>query len=158
MDNLIKCSCPDFFNLDVLSVEQELPSKMRNFISSCLLALGLSGIALGQTFEAENGTLSGVTVSTEVTGFTGTGYIVRFENDGASVTWNATIPAAGPYAITARYRAPYGEKYAPIIVQGSEVGQVHFLAGENFTNADALTINLPAGAVTIGGMVYEAFL
>jgi mannan endo-1,4-beta-mannosidase len=61
------------------------------------------------TLEAENGTLSGVTRSSAVGGFSGTGYVTGFTAETDRVSWN--FPATpGPYRMLIRFRSPFGQK------------------------------------------------
>jgi len=47
-------------------------------------------------YEAENGKLDGVTVyKNEISGYSGTGYVGRFENPGNSVTVTVEVSQAG---------------------------------------------------------------
>ncbi len=55
-------------------------------------------------YEAENATLGGgANTSTEHPGFTGSGYVQGFGNQGASVTFTATMREAGVYPVRIRY-------------------------------------------------------
>lgn len=67
-------------------------------------------MAIGQTtYEAENGTLTDVTISNADLGFSGDGYIV-FEQIG-SVAVSVTVADEGYYPLTIGYRAAFGEKF-----------------------------------------------
>ncbi|MFM7185886.1 MAG: glycosyl hydrolase [Planctomycetota bacterium] len=62
------------------------------------------------TLQAENGTLTGVSKSTAVAGYTGTGYVTGFDAAGDRVTWASFAATPGPYRISVRFRAPFGDK------------------------------------------------
>lgn len=59
--------------------------------------------------EAENATLTGVTVSTSATGYSGTGYVTGFDNAADKIEFNFTSEA-GIYSVFIGYRTPNGEK------------------------------------------------
>lgn len=62
------------------------------------------------TLQAENGTLTGVSKSTAVAGYTGTGYVTGFDAAGDRVTWSSFAATPGSYRLTVRFRAPFGDK------------------------------------------------
>ncbi|OXM15154.1 glycoside hydrolase family 31 [Paenibacillus herberti] len=56
-------------------------------------------------YEAEFGTLSGVTTNSNHAGFTGTGFVDGFETSGESVSFDVSVKSAGTYALKVRYTA-----------------------------------------------------
>jgi len=62
------------------------------------------------TLQAENGTLTGVSKSTSVAGYTGTGYVTGFDAAGDRVTWSSFAATPGSYRMSVRFRAPFGDK------------------------------------------------
>ncbi len=62
------------------------------------------------TLQAENGTLTGVSKSTAVTGYTGSGYVTGFDQAGDRVTWSSFAATPGPYRLTVQFRSPFGDK------------------------------------------------
>ena len=59
--------------------------------------------AEGQLCEAELAQLNGVTVATDHTGFTGTGFAAGFQADGNSLTYTLDVPTTGTYDLQVRY-------------------------------------------------------
>src|SRR4051812_34454570 len=59
--------------------------------------------AAGSLCEAEQAQLNGVTVATDHTGFTGTGFAAGFQADGNSLTYPLDVPAGGTYDLQVRY-------------------------------------------------------
>ncbi len=59
----------------------------------------------GGRVEAEDGTITGEgnRVQTEHAGYSGTGYVGGFENDGTAVTFDVTATAAGFHAVKLGY-------------------------------------------------------
>ena len=71
-------------------------------------------------YEAEAGILTGsVTVQNSLSGYSGTGYVGSFENDGDKVTFNIMLTQAGNYNIYVGYAGPYGDKINNIIINGN---------------------------------------
>lgn len=62
------------------------------------------------TLQAENATLTGVSRTTAVSGYTGTGYVTGFDQAGDRVTWSAFAATPGSYRLTVRFRSPFGDK------------------------------------------------
>jgi len=106
--------------------------------------------------EAEAGLLTGVTIATSPTGFSGTGYVTGFDNsDAKNVAISFNNPTPGLYKLSVGYTSPYGLKIANLDVNGSK-STVSFAGTANgpaFAVSDAGTVLLPQGlnTVTIGG-------
>jgi aspartate 1-decarboxylase len=79
------------------------------YVSALLLTSAVVS-AQGTKYEAENGTLTGTVIESSVAGFSGTGYVNGFDNDGDKVTVTFTLSQAGNYNIYVGYAAPYGDK------------------------------------------------
>jgi hypothetical protein len=119
----------------------------RNLLSAILFFTSVS-LAIGQTtYEAENGTLTDVTISNADLGFSGDGYIV-FEQIG-SVAVSVTVADEGYYPLTIGYRAAFGEKIQDLYVNEELVQSITFPQGDNFTNLEANQIFLNAGENTL---------
>jgi mannan endo-1,4-beta-mannosidase len=69
--------------------------------------------------EAETAVLQGVQVSQSATGYSGSGYITGFDNDGDRVIFNFNA-GAGLYELTIGYATPYGEKGYDLWVNGAK--------------------------------------
>ena len=106
--------------------------------------------APAQVYQAENGTLNGVTIGTEAPGYQGTGYVEGFDTGTDSVTVTVPDSPGGLFALSVRYRAPYGDKKAALQVNGSGLGEVSFpdTAGA-FADAPAGKVLLRAGTNTV---------
>ena len=105
--------------------------------------------------EAEQGVLSGVTVATSPTGFSGTGFVTGFDNsDAKNVSITIDNPTAGLYQLSVGYTSPYGLKVANVTVNDSK-STVTFAGTSSpaFAAADAGKVLLPQGlnTITIGG-------
>ena len=121
---------------------------MKQFLLSTLFILSGLGLSFGQTtYEAEDGTLTEATISTEGSGFSGSGYIV-FEQEG-SVMVSINVDNEGYYPLTIGYRAAFGEKIQDLYVNGTLAQNVVFPEGENFTNLSADQLFLNAGENTL---------
>ncbi|WP_051907913.1 CBM35 domain-containing protein [Flavimarina sp. Hel_I_48] len=121
---------------------------MKQFLLVTLFILSGLGLAFGQTtYEAEDGTLTEATISTEGSGFSGSGYIV-FEQEG-SVSVSINVENEGYYPLTIGYRAAFGEKIQDLYVNGTLVQNVVFPEGENFTNLNTDQFFLNAGENTL---------
>lgn len=71
-------------------------------------------------FEAENGTLiGGVSVATDIPGYSGWGYVTGFTDQGGYVTIPATVEA-GLYELTIGYHSGFGDKGFDIEVNGEK--------------------------------------
>ena len=94
-----------------------------------------AGFGQGTKYEAENGTLTGsVSVLTDLTGFSGTGYVGRFENDGDRVSVSFTLAQGGWYKLHIGYAGPYGDKKNILGINGS-TAEVSFPASANMISA-----------------------
>jgi mannan endo-1,4-beta-mannosidase len=103
------------------------------------------------SLEAEDGTLTGTTVSTAVPGYSGTGYVTGFDAAGDSVSWtfggNAEL-----YRLWIRFRTPNGPKGFDATLNGVGLSG-NFPETNLFTLFDAGLVELLSGANTlqIGG-------
>ena len=99
--------------------------------------------------EAEQGTLTGNTVQTHQTGFTGSGYVGGFEKEGAKIAWTLPPAASGLYTVTLHYSAPFGEKGYDLVVNGKKFSGMFPATGEKFALHDGGKVELAAGANTL---------
>lgn len=105
--------------------------------------------AQGTRYEAENGVLTGsLAVQTAVAGYSGTGYVGQFENDGDKVTVAFTLAASGNYNIYVGYAAPFGEKKNNLSINGN-VTEMSFPSSSGFTEAAYGKAALKAGSNTL---------
>ena len=85
----------------------------------------IPGLSFAQTVEAENGVLNGVRVSTQRTGYFGSGYVTGIDEDGDRLTMKI-YAGKGVYKLYVRYASPYGDKFNFIYVNGDNMGSVFF--------------------------------
>lgn len=92
----------------------------RTIIFALSLLLSLKTVtAQGTRYEAENGTLTGTYVESVTGGFSGTGYVNGFDNDGDRVTITFNLAQAGNYNIFIGYASPYGDKKNILSINGN---------------------------------------
>jgi mannan endo-1,4-beta-mannosidase len=101
----------------------------------------------GIQLEAEAGTLTGVTASSAVAGYSGTGYATGFDAAGDKVAWTFNSPG-GPYRLAIRYRAPFGNKGFNGLLNGEGLSGT-FPGSAAFATYDAGLVELAAGTNTL---------
>ncbi|MGO4109738.1 glycosyl hydrolase [Paenibacillus sp. YAF4_2] len=99
--------------------------------------------------EAEGGQLTGTQVSTATPGYSGSGYVTGFDNDGDSLKVTAQIATQGLYLIKIRYNSPSGPKSTTISLNNTAAGSVDFAQTTGFTEITATKMLLNAGTNTI---------
>jgi hypothetical protein len=117
-----------------------------------LIALLWTAVSFAQTkYEAESASLTGVSVATSHTGYTGTGYVDGFDNSADRVTFTVNVATAGAYPLVLRYSGPFGEKFQTLIVNGTTVSScgVQFPANNNWADKAYGNVTLNAGNNTI---------
>lgn len=119
----------------------------RFFIVATFLAIAVQGF--GQVIEAETGVLSGTQKSTSLSGYTGTGYVTSFDNDGDKVTMTKTTSASGVYNLYVRYASPSGDKFNFIYVNDQNVGSAAFPKSATFKETLVGKIFLKQGVNSI---------
>lgn len=95
--------------------------------------------------EAENGVLTGTTKSTSTSGYSGTGYVTGFDNDGDSVTVNANVSTAGLYTIYIRYSSPFDDKMSSLVANNTSAGTLSFPKTIGFVEKAASKATLNTG-------------
>lgn len=127
----------------------------RSFILTMLVALIVSIIPFSSAsaatiiVEAESGQLIGTQVSSATSGYSGSGYVTGFDNDGDSLKVTAQIATQGLYLIKIRYNSPSGPKSTTISLNNTAAGSVDFAQTTGFTEITATKMLLNAGANTI---------
>jgi hypothetical protein len=123
-------------------------------IASLLLIIG--DFTFGDTvrFEAEGGLLTGplVSVSNEVAGYSGEGYVTGFQQvdpNNETVTVAVYADSPGNYPLTVGYRSPYSDKTNTILVNDINIGYATFILSEVFTELFIGDISLVAGINTV---------
>jgi beta-mannanase len=105
-----------------------------SFIAFVLAVMPDPASAQGVRYEAENGTLTGTVVETLVSGFSGTGYVNGFDNEGDMVTVSFSLSGGGYYNIYVGYAGPYGDKKNILSINGNST-EMSFPATTAFTEA-----------------------
>lgn len=102
-------------------------------------------------YEAESAALTGVSVATSHTGYSGTGYVDGFDNNADKITFTVNVSAAGDYPLVIHYSGPYGEKYQTLQVNGTTVSAcaVQFPANNGWVDKAYGNVTLNAGNNTI---------
>ncbi|WP_410583588.1 family 16 glycoside hydrolase [Amycolatopsis sp. lyj-108] len=114
------------------------------------------GTPASTTYEAERAALSGgAGTNTNHAGYTGTGFVDGYWNQGAATTFTVNAQKTGAYNAALRYSngpdpAP-GTKSVTVYVNGAKVKQVRLASTGNWDtwNTQPETLNLKAGANTI---------
>jgi hypothetical protein len=107
----------------------------------------LSGFLNAQSikYEAEAGTLTGsVTIQNSLAGYSGGGYVGKFENDGDKVTLNFNLAQSGNFNIYIGYAAPYGDKINNISINGNTT-EVSFPSSAGFREVLVCKAGLKTG-------------
>lgn len=127
---------------------------MKNLLSKlCLISIPLtlmtSAISKAEAatlYEAENGTLNGVSVVSSVAGYSGTGYVTGFDAGTDTLTITVNTPQQALYDITIGYRSEYGEKYTRLAVNGNSLGEVFLPTSTSFSETAGGRALLNSGA------------
>jgi hypothetical protein len=95
--------------------------------------------------EAEEGSLTGVTVANTVPGYSGTGYVTGLDNTGDKVSIGIYIPEKSYYKLVIRYRNSEGQKYQDLLINNIPASSVRFPAADTFTYIEAGSYVLNGG-------------
>jgi aspartate 1-decarboxylase len=115
---------------------------------SALLLISAAAPAQGTKYEAENGTLTGTVVESSIAGFSGSGYVNGFDNDGDKVAVTFTLPQAGNYNIYVGYAGIYGDKINILSINGNST-EMSFPASSAFREASYGKTALKEGSNTL---------
>jgi len=111
------------------------------------------------TVEAESGVLSGgVTISTSIPGYSGTGYVTNFTNSNCKVTVTVNVPAQDFYSIIIRYNSTSGDKTQYLIINNGGSSSVTFPKTTTYSDLNAGKYLLNAGANTITIQSYWGYM
>jgi mannan endo-1,4-beta-mannosidase len=117
---------------------------------SLLFILGFwaTGCGFSQTIEAETGLLSGTQPGSQLSGYTGSGYVTGFDAEGDKLT--VTINASkGIYDLYVRYASPSGDKFNFVYVNGENLGSVAFPSSTSFRETKVGKVYLTQGSNTL---------
>jgi hypothetical protein len=105
------------------------------------------------TYQAESATITGGTVATSVSGYTGTGYVTGLTSAGDGVSFSVTAPTAGQYMVQFNYDTAAAGAAAGLYVNGTREKQIDLantqLLGSNWMTATEM-VTLTAGSNTVG--------
>lgn len=87
--------------------------------------------------EAEDGDLTGVTITHSSPGYSGTGYVTGFDNPGDKLTVSAFVPDDGFYKLVIRYRCPDGPKTQNLLINNKPLSVVSFMHSDSFIRMEA---------------------
>ncbi|MFG1809571.1 glycosyl hydrolase [Streptomyces sp. NPDC049040] len=105
--------------------------------------------AAAQVYQAEDGTLNGVTAGDSVAGYQGAGYVEGFDEATDSLTITVPDSPGGLYALSVHYDGPYGDKKANLLVNGAGAGEISLPATTTWADAAAGSVLLKAGTNTL---------
>nr|BAC54957.1 3-a-isomaltosyltransferase [Sporosarcina globispora] len=97
-------------------------------------------------YEAEFGTLTGVTTNTNHAGYMGTGFVDGFDAAGDAVTFDVSVKAAGTYALKVRYASAGGNASRAIYVNNAKVTDLALPATANWDTWGTATVNVALNA------------
>ncbi|KAH7026369.1 GH26 endo-beta-1,4-mannanase [Microdochium trichocladiopsis] len=114
----------------------------------CALASRIAGTFAQSTtlkFEAENGVLSGTTVDSVQSGYSGSGYVTGFDTAGDKITFNVAIDATALYDIGIHYAGIYGEKKTTLVLNSGSSNEISLPATSTWATASGGQLLLTAG-------------
>ncbi|MGK7394629.1 MAG: glycosyl hydrolase family 8 [Candidatus Cyclobacteriaceae bacterium M3_2C_046] len=96
-------------------------------------------------FEAEDASLSGCSVASSISGFSGTGYVngSTFTNPD-EISWTINGIQAGDYNLVIGYNGNMGAKQQELIINGNSMGYVNFNNIDQWSTVEAGTYRLNA--------------
>ncbi|ORX76272.1 mannan endo-1,4-beta-mannosidase C [Anaeromyces robustus] len=115
-------------------------------------------------YEAEDGILDGVTVFNKHSGYSGTGYVGKFENKGNSVKVKVEVSKTGMYEMSIIYLGNMGKKINTLFINDLKVGEITFPETTTFVELKIGSVHLDAGEnvvslLAIWGWIYiDAFV
>ena len=115
------------------------------FLSLLFINLQAQQEVLIAEAEAEEGLLTGVNIASSGSGYSGSGYVTGFTNEGDKVTVTVNIPEEGLYTLKIRYRGTSGDKYQYVSVNEGFASQVSFPASSDFVVIPAGSYELQQG-------------
>lgn len=119
-------------------------------LAFCLLAaVALFSQTLVTSVEAESGVLGGGAYVAAATSNSSGPFVTGFINSGDQVTVTVTVPTAGNYKLSIRYRSIYGAKVQDVYANNVFVAGVNFPQTTNFVDLDAGSAVLNAGNNTL---------
>jgi len=119
---------------------------MKYLFAICFSIVGVT--LFGQIIEAESGERLGTQTSTQLSGYSGNGYVTGFDSDGDKVTVKIRA-SGGIYKVYIRFASPHGEKFNFLMVNGQNMGSVSFPMAGSFRETLAGKVFLESGENSI---------
>lgn len=130
-----------------------ISTKLRQSIFFALLCVSQFTFAQTETpvdsAEAEKGILSGVNVSSSVSGYSGTGYVTGLDKSTDKITVTLNAPVKAFYQLVIRYNSTSGDKTQNLIVNNGGASSVVFMKTTKWTEIEVGKYLLNAGSNTI---------
>lgn len=89
--------------------------------------------AQNNKFEAEDAALTGTSVATSRTGFSGTGYVTGFDNAADKIAFAVNVESEGFYTLNVTFASPYGYKEGGLSVNGVGPNKISINPTSGFT-------------------------
>ncbi|SOD59187.1 Carbohydrate binding module (family 35) [Streptomyces zhaozhouensis] len=102
-----------------------------------------------EVYEAEDGELVGTQVESTAAGYSGTGYVTGFDEEGDQVTVTIPDSPGGLHELTVRFRAPNGQKNAVLELNGGGMGEITLPETTEFSSLPAGKVLLEEGTNTL---------
>ncbi|MFH0760794.1 MAG: glycosyl hydrolase [Bacteroidota bacterium] len=118
----------------------------------CILLTAVIGAARAQgtKHEAETAQREGsLIVETTMTGYSGTGYVGKFETDADKLTFRFNLKVKNAYDLYIGYAAPYGDKINIVEINGNQAEVQFKNLGNNFREVSFGKVRLKAGQNTV---------
>jgi len=135
--------------------------QLRLLILASFIVLAGNVLKAQTIIEAEDAILSGVTVSTNAPGYSGTGFV--YMAGSGSITINITVSENTFYKLVMRVSTPMGNKDQDLYVNGAKISTLKFPGNSSFFDYNAGNLALIAGTNTIqvkpswGYMYFDKF-
>lgn len=145
------------FTQDTLQTSLTLPSGQR-VTGTPWVTTPTPSCAIGALCEAETLQLSGLSLATNHTGFTGAGFAAGFESVGNAMTFRTTAATSGSYDLALRYANSQGgdgkveTRTLTVTVDGGAARTISLAPGtgwDDWRTTNATAITLPAGGHTV---------
>ncbi|MCX6226935.1 MAG: glycosyl hydrolase [Bacteroidia bacterium] len=121
-------------------------------LSGCLLLIIIVGAARAQgtKYEAETAQMAGsLKVESTITGYSGTGYVSKFEFADDKLTFLFNLSTKNTYDLYIGYAAPYGDKINIVTINGNRAEVQFKNQGSNFREAAFGKVRLKEGENTV---------
>lgn len=104
-----------------------------SFILLLIFIVCLNTLAADLKYEAEYALLTGVTISTETNGYSGSGYVTEFDEASDNVLFNISVSEEGNYNLFLGYASPYDDKYLDLYANDEYIGEKKLTKTAKFT-------------------------